>query len=379
MRKIISQIRQELGRKEISPSYLAKMLNVSLTCINEFFNGTRQLNFSDFLQIINLLFDKDNQQPLILDYCLSTESKEDIREAMEWASNNCFYELLSDLIDIYPSKFSDLYSLLLKRNKNELSPIQLYNELEMIKFKMGNETEIPEVQVLVRIASLYSFLSLKSYGLILPLAQDALNQAESITNRYIRESYVIRIKEVMAIYYMKQLQLEEAIKVARGIINLSNFEKFPLTVNSMLCLLAEIYVYSDYCKSIYYIEKAIEHFKELGMSEKFKNRENMLYATHDFIKITNGMYKNLYLTDKAEEAHYLSRQRDESSKERALYLLEKIAKERGKLSPFQIYYKALALGDVQLMRFAEEEFLKAGDLFYAQLPRRYLVKDSSEN
>jgi hypothetical protein len=99
----------------------------------------------------------------------------------------------------------------------------------------------------------------------------------------------------------------------------------------------------------------------------------MLYATHDFIKITNGMYKNLYLTDKAEEAHYLSSQPDESSKERALYLLEEIAKERGKLSPFQIYYKALALGDMQLMRFAEKEFLKNGDLFYAQLPRRYLI------
>ncbi|RAK19147.1 hypothetical protein B0I26_10764 [Anoxybacillus vitaminiphilus] len=319
MKYVISQIEQELERKEISKFYLARMLNLTVACINECFRGTRKFHFRDFLRIVHLLFDDKRQQHrLIAEYCLSSENKEDVREAMEWASNNGFYELLFRLIDIYPSNFSDLYSLLLKRNQGQLSPIQFYNELEMIKFKMGKEIEIPETQVLIKILSMYSFLDLHSYSLILPIADHALNLSKQIMNYYIRESYMMRIKEIMAIHYMKQLQLENAVRIAREIINISNFDNFPLSVNFMLCLLAEMYVYSDYHKSIYYIEKAIEHFNRLELSENFMNRKHMLLAVHDFIKITNGVYQNLYLLGETEQAYYLSVQPDKESKERAL-------------------------------------------------------------
>jgi hypothetical protein len=368
---VILRIERELERKGISKFYLAQMLNVTPACINECFRGTRKFKFRDFSQIIRFLFDEQtHQHRLIEEYCLRTESTEDIREAMEWAANNGFYELLSHLIDIYPSHFSELYSLLLKRNQRQLSPVQFYHELEMIKFKIGNETKMPETQIFAGILSMYSFLDLNSYSLILPLANCTLHQTGQIMNHYIRESYTLRIKEILVIHYMKQMKLEKAVAVAREIINLENFEQFPLSVNFMLCLLAEIHVYSDYHKSIYYIEKAIEHFSRLGLSESLLNYKQTLLAMHDFIKITNGVLQNLYLQRETEQAYYLSVQPYQEAKERALYILEEIANKKGKLSPFELYVKALAADDLYLMKFAEEEFLRSGDLFHAQLPKK---------
>jgi hypothetical protein len=377
---VILQIERELERKGISKFYLARMLNVTSACINEYFRGTRRFKFQDFLQIIRLLFDEQtHQHRLIEEYCLSTESTEAIREAMEWAANNGFYELLSRLINIYPSHFSELYSLLLKRNQSQLSPVQFYHESEMIKFKIGNEIKVPEIKVFVGILLMYSFLDLHSYSSILPIANHTLHQTEQIMNHYIRESYVMRIKEILTIHYMKQLKLENAIKIAKEVINLANFEQFPLSVNFMLYLLAEMHVYSDYRKSTYYIEKAIEHFARLGLSENLKNRKQMLLAMHDFIKITNGVQQNLYLLGEVEQAYYLSVQPHQEAKERALYILEGVANKKGKLSPFELYVKALAANDLYLMKFSEEEFLRSGDLFHAQLPKRTFRKLSMRN
>jgi hypothetical protein len=365
----VQKMNQERTQQEDPALQCTQMLDKQ---IHEYVPENQSMHFHHFLSMSCLLFDTDHQSSFIIDYCLNNKNDEAVREAIEWAANNGLYELVSSLAELYPSCFSDLYLLCLKKKNAEISPVQLYNELEKMKFRLGKEAEVPEVLVLVKIMSLYSFLSLHSYGLILPVAAEAFNEAEFIKNSYIKESYMIRIKEIMAIYYTKQSHLQDAISIAQETINLENFRKFPFFVNSMLHLLAEIYVYDDYNKSIYYIEKAIEHFKEIGSSERFLDYEHALYATHDFIKITNGMHQNLYLTDKAEKAHYLARQPDAFSKERALYLLEEIAKENGKLSPFHLCYKALALGDLRLMKFAETEFLKNGELFHVRLPRRYL-------
>lgn len=370
MKRLMNRIKSDIEKQNITNKEIAKALGVSEALISNYFNLRNRISFVKFLDLINFVYGEEPEH-IIKEFCLKTEKLENDREALEWCSLNSKGELVEIMINKVKNQdnktqrtFALLYELLVDRYKCSLSPEEFLIRLEEIKMS-GNVRQ--EAGVFINILSMYGHFDFKSSQVIKFYAKLAMTGLEKIANTFIKESYKIRINEMLAISSMKQQELEKSKQLCQLIITQQNEMRYPVIVNSIYCLLSELYVFSDYDKSLFYINKALLMTEKVNM-KLYKRRRKDLEATHDFIKITNNDFSSLYLTDKAEQAHYFAKRGTVESRKTALRLLDELEHENGRLSLFQQYYKALALQDMELMRRTYEDFLRQGETYYAQLP-----------
>jgi predicted transcriptional regulator len=373
MRKLMLKIEEDMKKRGIKKKDIALHLGVTSSAVTQYFKVEVPIDFIKFIKLLYFVY-RSYPRELLLEYFSSNEIEiENIM--LEWLVMNGKWDLLEELIKKGQDKkeFTLIYDIMLKRNRRQISPTEFLSEIEKIKFNYNGKEET-ENKILVNICSLYSYVDLHVYPLIPAVSELTLQQINMMDESYLKEAYEIRVKEIMVLSYMKRNKLKEAESIANEILCEDTLSKFPLQYNSVLCFLSEIYVFRDYVKSMYYINMALDMLKD-EVLKGFVKREEALKATHDFIKIVNNDFTGLYLNDLAEKAHFLAMQDDSTSKEEALKILEKIEEENSGLTNFQLYYKALAQENISLMELAKDSFLKSGDLFYAQLPKRYLERN----
>lgn len=366
MEKLIESIKEDAKKQKITNKKIAKFLEVSSGQVTHYFNLTNKIPFSKFTDLCRLIYqDEIRIEPKLVSYIEQISKKEYIREAAEWFANNGKRKLLEKVLILKGEEdpLLRIYALLLLRNKRELNGQDFYIQLDELRDK---PLDYPEWKALIRIAGLYAFLDLKSYSMISFLAEEALQHTKAITNQYIKSSYRLRVLEIKAISEMKRNNIETSEKLALEVIQFQDDN--PLPANSMYSLLSELYAFRDYNKSIYYINKALVQFASLNL-EGYSKRKGMLEATHDFIKIYHGKTDFLYLSDSAEEAHFLAKKDTDESKQKALKILADIEKENNQLSPHQVFYKALCTSKKEDMDEALNRFIINGDLFYSYLAR----------
>jgi hypothetical protein len=366
LKKVMESIKEDARKQKITNKEIAKFLGISSGQVTHYFTLTNKIPFSKFTDLCRLIYqDETRIEPKLVSYIEQISKREYIREAAEWFSNNGKRELLEKVLMLKGEEdpLLKIYELLLLRNKRQIKAQDFYIKLDALKDK---SLEYPEWKALIRIATLYGFWDLKSYSMIPFLAEEALKQTEEITNQYLQKSYRIRVLEVKAIVEMKRNNLEASEKLAMEVIK--NEHDNPLSANSMLSLLSEMYVFRSYERSIEYINKALVQFSLLNLAG-YSNRQGMLEATHDFVKIYHGKTDFLFLTDPSEEAHFLARKGTDKDKKRALEILSQIENENHRLSSHQLYYKALCTGKKEDMDNALNQFIINGDLFYSYLAR----------
>lgn len=366
MKKVMESIKEDAKKQKITNKEIAKLLGISSGQVTHYFNLTNKIPFSKFTDLCRLIYkDEARIVPKWLAYIEQISKKEYIREAAEWFSNNGKRELLEKVLELKGEEdpLLRVYSLLVLRNKREIKGQEFYIQLDALR---DRSQDYPEWKALIRIAGLYAFLDLKSFSMISFLAEEALEHTKEITNQYIQTSYRLRVLEIKAIAEMKRNNVEASERLALEVIQFESDN--PLPANSMYSLLSEIYAFRDYKKSIEYIHRALTQFAGLDLVE-YSNRKGMLEATHDFINIIHGQTSFLYLTDPAEAAHYLARNENAEDKQRALEILDYINKDSDRLTPHQMYYKALCTGNKKDMDAALNQFIINGDLFYSYLAR----------
>ncbi|CAM4106246.1 AimR family lysis-lysogeny pheromone receptor [Mesobacillus thioparans] len=366
MKKVMESIKEDARKRKITNKEIAKFLGISSGQVTHYFNLTNKIPFSKFTELCRYIYEEETKiEPHLISYVEKISKKEYIREAVEWFSNNGKRMLLEKVLELKGEEdpLLRIYSLLLLRNKREIKAQDFYIRLDALRDK---SLDYPEWKALIRIATLYAFWDLKSFSMIPFIAEEALKQAEMITNQYLQKSYQTRVLEVKAIVEMKRNNLEESEKFAMEVIRNENDN--PLSANSMYSLLSEMYVFRNYERSVEYISKALAQFSALELTG-YSNRQGMLEATHDFIKIYHGKTDFLFLTDPSEEAHFLARKGTDKDKKRALEILSKIENENHRLSSHQLYYKALCTGKKEDMDNALNQFIINGDLFYSYLAR----------
>lgn len=374
MRKLMLKIEEDMKKRGIKKKDVATNLGVTPSAVTQYFKVEVPIDFIKFTKLLYLVYGFYPEN-LLFEYLNSVELK---KEMLEWLAMHGKWNLLQQVIDKEKEnhgrekRFVRIYELLLRRSKKQITPLDFLTEVEKIKFHYTGKEEI-ESKILINIWSLYSYIDLHVYSLIPAIAELTLQQVQYVDNSYLREAYEIRIKEIMVFSYMKRNQLKEAESMAEDILREENINKFPLQYNSALCMMSEMYVFRDFSKSLYYIQKALSMLDN-EMFKGFIKRAEGLKATHDFIRIVNKDFRSLYLNDPAEKAHYLAAQNNSDCKKEALEILNRLEKENNGLSNFQLYYKALAREDIALMELARDSFLKSGDLFYAELPKRYMKK-----
>ncbi|ANB66129.1 hypothetical protein GFC29_3841 (plasmid) [Anoxybacillus sp. B7M1] len=370
MYKLMQQIEEDAKKKKISKTLIAKELRVSNAAVSAYFNPRPNrpiINFFQYTRLLKIIYGC-YREDLLIEYWKRVSRKVS-REALEWAYVNGKLDLLRFLVDKellkeYSDPFAKVYLLMLMRSKKEISAAQFLYEVEKMRGTLSEEKGVIEAQVLLDICLLYALCDSACYALILEYNSFLKEKIPKIKNDYLRKAFSARAQKITAHSCLKRNKINECERIATEMISEEYRDKFPLYYNSALLFLSEVYVFSDYQKSISYIKRALGMLDEL---KGFSKREFELKSTHDFIQIVNGNYNELYLNSLAEKAHYLARQGSEQKRQEALEILEELRRKNGNLSAFQLYYKALATRDAHDMRIAQEAFYQCGDQYYVRL------------
>jgi len=371
-RKILSNLKEDAKKKNITNLVIANKIGVSESQVSNWFNSKYKVPFVYFVQMVDIIHNDDEQtfSDYIMKYSIKLTKKESIREACEWFSVNGKHELLRGLLKHLEGNDAvvNLYELFLKRNFREIDPQKFFLAINRIKVD-GTETKI-----LRDIGLLYAYLDLKSYKMLF-LADEILLDIDDLLSKkntkkhkrdYSYNAYKFRVKEILAIAEMKKNNVSKSEELANEIIRESHL--YPATATSMLSLLAELYVFTNYEKSLNYIYQALEFCEKISFHES-NNMKRFIKSTHDFIKIYNHDFDGLFLEDSPEIAHYYAAI---GKSEEAIKILNQLERENGVLSPHQLYYKALATKNIDIMESASQAFIDSGDSYYLRMPRSIL-------
>ena len=162
---------------------------------------------------------------------------------------------------------------------------------------------------------------------------------------------------------MKEGNVDNAIIEGEKFIKEVNDQDFPFSVNYARIILAQSYLFKSTIIATKYSNEALDLIKN-DKHNRYVNRRKALKATYDFINIVAGNYENLFLEDNSEKAHFFAKV---GRKEEALEILKKLEMEKGRLSPFQLYYRAIATNCIKDYEKAKEEFVKNGDFHFIKL------------
>ncbi|MBT2718305.1 AimR family lysis-lysogeny pheromone receptor [Bacillus sp. ISL-57] len=363
MEKLLIKLNKDIKRKEIEKQWLAAKMGVSPQSLQAYLKGTSKMTFIQFFHLISNIYEnKEELREMIKIYLEDAKKMDYIKECLEWSLQNAEYELFELAISKVNSETRKIYNLLMLRNQKKIDENELLEQVETIKLENLKQKDM---EVLVQIVYLYALNDTKNYNLNTIYSKFIIERVEGMKKGFLKDTYKMKVKELAAVANLKNNNPEMARSIAEQLIQEVNEDLLPLVLNSVYNLLSEVYVFTDYHKSIEYNKKAIRLFESLEFG-KYQYREYSLKATHDFIKITNNRYEDLYFNDQSEVAHFLAKQPSSEMKEEALEILMKMEKQKP-LSPHQLYYRYLATGKELDRKIALKEFYKKGDLYYSRL------------
>jgi predicted transcriptional regulator len=367
LERIMISISEDAKKRKISNKKIAEKLKISESQVSNYFSLKYRIPFNKFIAMVIMIYEEQKQIDNWVAYFLEKTKKADnIKEAAEWFSVNGDYQRLSNLIKTYKNDecIFPIYELFLKRNRKKINKEEFYRSVEAIREQKTND---PEFKILRRIAQAYSYLDFKSYTSLEFLAKDTLQLINKLKKDFIQTSYKLRCYELIAIAHLARNEIIQAEEILIKSLNETNEDTFPIPVISFLSLLSEVYMFRDYKQSLDYNQKAFRVYNKVP-NGKLNDKLNVLKSTHDFIKIHHNDFTNLFLTDPSEQAHLLVKNGGEENVKMALDILNKLENENG-LSPFQLYYKGMALEDPNVLEQSEYEFINKGNIFYSSLPR----------
>lgn len=376
---------KELAKsRKVLNKFIAEILDISESMVSYHYKA-KHLSFNRYIDMLDLIcLNEKEVYEYIIEWCKVIDKKDFIKDTIEWCSNTGNTALMQTLIkrgkDLSKEKdkdivFYELYELLGKRNEKKekkIDKVDFYIQCGDLKAKGIDKTD---TNVLMTIAEMYAAFDLNSLQIVFIQAEQGLKKLVQVDEGYRKDSFELRLKEFVAISHKKRNEIKQAKELALSCLTEKNKARYPLVYNSLLCLLGELYIFDDYKKSISYIRSAIELIESLPAAVNYEYRMNGLKATHDFTKIVNEDFSDLYLEDKAELAHYYASQPDKASKKKALELIEEIKVEnKGVLTPFQSYYLAVASEDIKLMEEAIKHFSNSGNTHYSTVAHRKLLE-----
>lgn len=376
IKKMLSIIDQELKKKEIFRKDVAKRLGVSNGTVSNIFKQEHKISHMTFIELTRIAFGAYHHE-FIKTFCREARFKVKV-EAMEWAYANSDMDVLEILIEKDREQekqqedmsITAVYELQLQRLKGEITKEEFYRKSEIMKFDC--KSMHIEKLILLNICSIYYFIDDHLYSSVWPQAKSLLTQVIRVENPYMQVAFSIRLKIALLYTGLRAKKYIECVEIGNELLNDETFlEMFPMYYNNVLVCLSEIYALSDYDKSIYYLNKAMGMVDE-GFFESNSGWSYRIKSTSDFIHIHHNKFdEKLYLEALDEKAHFYAKGNTEDKK-KALEILGEIIQQDGELDEFGVYYKALALNDLDLMKQAIKLFYIAGDFHYAELPTQYI-------
>lgn len=366
---IVAMIEEALDTRETKITWkdIANAAGITKGALSHFKSGT-ELKFPHLLSIAKFIFE-GNYMAKFKEWCLNLNQPANIRYALEYLAVNRQIKELEELIlkinDKYSSKdlidWAKGYSLLAMYLKGN-EPCTVLNQLRLYTPKT------PEMKVLALITEIWCRNKMREYSTMNSLVSGLDLTINEIKDDYIKESYGLRVKEILAFVNLYKFNNKE---IARNYAEEIISKNFSPTFNANASyLLGMSYLFDNYDKCLGNI---LKHRELLIESERKSEIE--VIDNNDLPFINNIWRKHSEqpkTNDISEKAHYEAVNGDKTL---ALKLIDDAIEKEG-LSGFKLYYKALATDDKSLFMQSLIFFInRKGDKFYASLPYEHLKGD----
>ncbi|HFK1402973.1 TPA: AimR family lysis-lysogeny pheromone receptor [Bacillus cereus] len=373
---------------------LATRFNVTHTTVNSYFNKPGKFDFMHLVDALKLYKPKDiNFRRKCIKECIPTLSHKNLKLALEVLDMFGEYELQDEVIQQIMSfkinkyekekkkgnsktvrinlNLVPLYKTLRERSEKTITPKVFFEKVDkMRKCQKYTDNELVIISVL---NTIYSFFDLGNYKMVNEYIQQLLPDIMKIKCHTLRDSLLLRIKEMKIFVTLHENNLDESRELCFEIIN-DQTNCYVSTKAVAYCKIGESYVFSNYQSAKEYMEKSLNVIGD-PVNRKLEIRREKVLNTLLFLKIYHKKELhtiNIENLDDAEKA-FLYVKLGENQK--AIEILQILENNNGYLSSFQLYYMGLAVGGEEGKKYLEmslESFSKSGDFFYVFLPKTAL-------
>lgn len=368
---ILTAIEETLDTLDTKISWqdIAKAAGITKSALSHFKKDGTELKFPTLLKVAKFLFKNDYFQTFKA-WCLHLNGPKNIRFALEYLAVNRQTEELRLLIDkiykMFPTRdlidWAECYTILLDYY-NGVNISEVMNKLRLYSPKST------ETKILSSIIEVYCKNKSREYNSMQSLILGLEDSIKEIKEEYIRESFELRLNEILAYINLYRLNKHEVARFhAEKIIS----SDICATLSaSAYYIVGMSYLFSNYDECLgnilRYRDLLVELGREAGLLEVVNN--DLPFINNVWNRHTERPKTN----DISEIAHYEAVRGNGAE---ALSLIEKVIKEKGE-NGFKLYYKALATNDNALHLQSLIYFSKKGDMLYANLPYRYLKDDAT--
>ncbi|MDV6040531.1 AimR family lysis-lysogeny pheromone receptor [Bacillus sp. SM-B1] len=399
----LNDMQENLKSNGYTNRKLATRFKVTHTTVNSYFNKQGKFDFMHFVDALKLYKPKDVdfRRECIKGY-IPTLSHKNLKLALEVLDMFGEYELQDAVIQQIMSfktnkdekeKRNDsakkgkkkgnsktvrinlnlvpLYKTLRERSENTINPKRFFEKVDkMRKSQKYTDNELVIISVL---NTIYSFFDLGNYKMVNEYIHQLLPDILEIKCHTLRDSLLLRIKEMKIFVALHENNLEESRELCFEIIN-DQTNCYVSTKAVAYCKIGESYVFSDYKKAKEYMEKSLNVI-ENPVNKKLEIRREKVLNTLLFLRIYHKKNLNTIKPEDLDDAEkaFLNVRLGENQK--AIKILQELQNKNGYLSSFQLYYMGLAVGGEEGKKYLEmsvESFSKSGDFFYISLPRTAL-------
>ncbi|HDR4865698.1 TPA: hypothetical protein QCR55_002047 [Bacillus cereus] len=342
--------------------YKPKNVDFRRECIKECIPTLSHKNLKLALEVLDM-FGEYDLQDLVIQRIMSFKTNKNKSEEEKKKGNSKTVRINLNLVP--------LYKTLRERSENTTTPKRFFEKVD--KMRKNQKYSDNELVIISVLNTIYSFFDLGNYKMVNEHIQQLLPDILGIKCHTLRDSLLLRIKEMEVFVALHENNLDESRELCFEIIN-DQSNCYISTKAVAYCKIGESYVFSDYQNAKEYMEKSL-NIIGVPVNKKLEVRRKKVLNTLLFLRIYHE--KDLHTInpenlDDAEKA-FLYVKLGENQK--AIKILQALQNTNGYLSSFQLYYMGLAVGGEEGKKYLEmsiESFSKSGDYFYIFLPKTAL-------
>ncbi|WP_176520640.1 AimR family lysis-lysogeny pheromone receptor [Bacillus thuringiensis] len=373
MQKVLNKISDDMNSKNINRTQLVKRIDIDGATLSRFLKGKHQLVFNKYGVILKEVYPDDinARRNFCREYSSALKRQGNKKIAVYYLLAHGELDTVSDLLNETTIKhdWEKACRLIYLRYKGTLSGdglLKVYKEtLEGIKSKSV------EFEILKGIVLLHIRYDQKNYKSMIRLSEELHEKVEELEDNYAKAFLKFKIQEATIYGLLTCNEIQKLRSICHGIINDVNSDMlFPIFKATAYGVLGESYIFTDYHKSLGYLNSAANIIAN-GPGNQMMKRKNMILNTVDFLKIHWKVDLNdIEPKDEVEKA-YLEIQKGNAQK--AIAILENVLKTKGKLGAFGLTYLGIAKGnDPQILSDALDLFERSSDIFYSYLAKKNL-------
>ncbi|QWH10317.1 hypothetical protein EXW38_02420 [Bacillus mycoides] len=373
MQRVLNKISDDMDSKNINRSKLVKKMDIDPATLSRFLKGKHQLVFNKYGVILKEVYPDDinARRNFCRKYSSVLKRQGNKKIAVYYLLAHGELDAVAELLneEIIKHDWETVCRLIYLRYKGDLSGDSL---LKVYKERVeGIKSKNVEFEILKGIVLLHIRYDQKNYKSMIRLSEELHEKVEELEDNYTKAFLNFKIQEATIYGLLTCNEIPRLRSICHEIINDDNSDMiFPIFKATAYGVLGESYIFTDYRKSLGYLNAAASIITN-GPGDQMMKRKNMILNTIDFLKIHWKVdLNNINPKDEVEKA-YLEIQKGNVKK--AISILEDVLRANGKLSAFGLTYLGIAKGnDPQILSDALDLFERSSDIFYSYLAKKNL-------